>query len=74
MPEVERITDEELKRLQGFIFRCQSKAAQFVSLIPTQEDANKNLIDYLKELAQKYHCDYKEIMADGAIVREKEHA
>jgi len=65
----ERITEEELKKLQHLIFLCRSKAAQFISLIPTQQDANKALLDYLKELAKKYNCDYKDIMTDGTIVR-----
>lgn len=66
---VERITGEELKHLQHLIFLCRSKAAQFLSLIPTQSDANESLINYLKSLADKYRCDYKEIMANGEILR-----
>ena len=62
------ITEEELKRLQYLVFRCQSKAAQFISLTPSQEDANKGLLDFLKELGRKYNCDYKKIMTSGEIL------
>lgn len=66
---MERISEDEVKQLQHYIFLCRSKAAQYGSLIPSQEDANKNLLDYLKELAEKYNCDYRQIMADGEIKR-----
>jgi len=67
----EKISDEETKQLQHLIFLCRSKASQFVSLIPDQQTANENLLNYLKELAVKYRCDYTEIMADGEIRRLK---
>lgn len=63
-----RITDKELKKLQYLIFRCRSKAAQFFSLTPSQEDANRSLLDFLKELGRKYNCDYKKIMSNGEIL------
>ena len=67
---VERISEDELRQLQHHIFLCRSKAAQYASLIPSQEDANKSLTNYLKKLAKKYNCDYKQIMVNGDIKRE----
>ena len=65
----ERITEEELKKVQYLALIAQSRAHQFISLVPSQETANNSLLDYLKELAEKYHCDYKGIMISGAIIR-----
>jgi len=65
----ERITEEETKKLQHLIFLTKSKASQFISLIPDQQTANQHLLDYLHDLAEKYNCDYKEIMISGRIVR-----
>ena len=67
--KTEKISEEETKHLQHLIFTCRSRASQFFSLIPDQETANQNLLKYLNELADKYGCDYKEIMSDGEIVR-----
>ena len=70
----ERISDTELKQLQSYIFTCQSRTQQFMSLVPDQGTANANLMNYLKELATKYNCDFKEIMSDGEIKRGIENA
>lgn len=67
----EKISDEETKQLQHLIFLCRSKASQLMSLIPDQQTANEILLNYLRELAGKYTCHYKEIMADGEIHRLK---
>lgn len=67
----EKISEEETKQLQHFIFLCQSRASQFSSLIPDQGTANENLLNYLKELAVKYKCDYTEIICDGEIHRRR---
>ena len=63
-----RISDEELAKMNQLIFTCQSKAEQFISLLPEgQKTANENLLEYLKELADKYGCDFKDIMGNGEI-------
>ena len=70
MTEIIRISDEETKQVQHLMFTCQSKAQQFMSLLlEGQKTANEDLLNYLKELATKYNCDYKEIMGDGEIRR-----
>lgn len=65
----EQVSNEEIKQLQHLIFTVQSKSEQFISLIPDQQTANNILINYLKELAAKYNCDYREIMGNGEIIR-----
>lgn len=69
---VEKITEEETRQLQHLVFTVQSRSEQFISLIPTQQDANESLLNYLKGLTVKYNCDYKEIMGNGEIVRLKD--
>ena len=62
------LNEKEKRRLKHLIFLNQSRAQMFMSL-QTPETAGKALLDFLKEMAEKYGCGYQEIMADGSIKR-----